>query len=75
MKETRLRRTGADHEHVEKISARAAMLLVAVAAVLLHLLQWIPAVTEKVERLVQIILTPVRILAVEAEYRQNSESG
>jgi len=41
MKETRRRRTGADHEHVEKMSVRAAMLLVAVAAVLLHLLQWI----------------------------------
>jgi predicted PurR-regulated permease PerM len=41
MKETRPRRTGADHEHIEKMSARAAMLLVAVAAVLLHLLQWI----------------------------------
>ena len=42
MKETRHPRgTGADHEHVENISARTAMLLAAVAAVLLHLLQWI----------------------------------
>jgi len=42
MKETRHpRRTGADHEHVEKVSARTAMLLAAAAAVLLHLLQWI----------------------------------
>jgi predicted PurR-regulated permease PerM len=42
MKETRHpRRTGADQEHVEKVSARTAMLLAAAAAVLLHLLQWI----------------------------------
>jgi predicted PurR-regulated permease PerM len=34
-------RTGADHEHIEKMSARTAMLLIGVAAVLLHLLQWI----------------------------------
>jgi len=41
MTETRSRRTGIDHEHVERMSARMAMLLAAVAALLLHLLQWI----------------------------------
>jgi predicted PurR-regulated permease PerM len=41
MKETHRRRTGTDHEPVERMSTHTAMLLVAVAAVLLYLLQWI----------------------------------
>jgi hypothetical protein len=36
MKETWPRRTGSDHEYVERISARTARLLAAVAAVLPH---------------------------------------
>jgi hypothetical protein len=36
MKETRPRRTGSDHEYIERISARTARLLAAVAAVLPH---------------------------------------
>jgi hypothetical protein len=32
MKEPRPRRTGSDHEHIEKTSARTAMLLAAAAA-------------------------------------------
>jgi predicted PurR-regulated permease PerM len=41
MKESWPRRTGSDHEHIERMSTSTAMLLTAVAAVLLHLLQWI----------------------------------
>jgi predicted PurR-regulated permease PerM len=41
MTENWRRRTRADHEHIEKMSGRMAMLLAALVAVLLHLLQWI----------------------------------
>jgi predicted PurR-regulated permease PerM len=41
MKETHPRRTGTDHEHAKGMSTHTAVLLVAVAAVLLYLLQWI----------------------------------
>jgi predicted PurR-regulated permease PerM len=41
MKEPWPRRTGSDHRHIERMSTRTAMLLAALAAVLLHVLQWI----------------------------------
>jgi len=41
MTETRPRRTGIDHEHLERMSARTTMLLAAVAALLLLVPQWI----------------------------------
>jgi predicted PurR-regulated permease PerM len=41
MTENWRRRTRTDHEHIEKMSGRMAMLLAALVAVLLHLLQWI----------------------------------
>jgi predicted PurR-regulated permease PerM len=41
MKNTSPRHTDSDHEHIERISARTALILAAVAAVLLHVLQWI----------------------------------
>jgi predicted PurR-regulated permease PerM len=41
MTENWRRRTRTDHEHIEKMSGRVAMLLAALVAILLHLLQWI----------------------------------
>jgi predicted PurR-regulated permease PerM len=41
MTENWRRGTRADHEHIEKMSGRMAMLLAALVAVLLHMLQWI----------------------------------